>query len=124
MIKSIQTYEDKWVKWWTEAQPKWRNTRNWPFPQDDVGTGDWDDLFLGGKDGLYIVVMSLSWWAHARDPVVDSKVEDAISDVCWVMGHLITSLSAVTAYDSTPPATPPPPTNHPEPTTKRRRTRG
>jgi hypothetical protein len=110
-IKSIQVFEDKWLKWWARCQPKWRKTERWPFPQDDADVGDWERLPLGGKDGLFIVVMSLGWWAHARDPAVDSKLDDAIDDVSWVTKHLNTSIAAeVLAHDSSPPSTPAPPT--------------
>ena len=109
-IESVQTYKDEWVKWWTKAQLEWRNVERWPFSQDNTGTGDWGDLFSSGKDGLYIVIMSLSWWVHTLDLGADSKVYEAISDVSWVMEHIITSLSADTIVgDSLPPATPLPP---------------
>ena len=65
---------------------------SWPFSQDEAVIRDWGQLSLGSKDGLFLVVMTLAWWVHAQDPVVDSKLYDAISDVSWVMNHLITSL--------------------------------
>ena len=128
-IESVKTYEDEWVTWWTAAQPEWRETEHWPFPQCELAEEDWGDLFSSGKDGLFIVVMSLSWWIHARDPAVDSKVDDAISDVFWVLESLIASLSiAVAARDSQLPATPPPRAKRPKsikigPPTKRHRKR-
>lgn len=98
------------VKWWTKAQLEWRNVEYWPFSQDDTGTGDWGDLFSSGKDGLYIFIMSLSWWVHTLDPGADPKVYKAISNVSWVMEHIITSLSAdAIVSNSSPPATPSPP---------------
>ena len=113
MIESVEEYGDQWVKWWTAAQPEWRRAEGWPFPRDDdTDVGDWGQLFAGGKDGLFIVVMSLSWWAHTRDPDVDSGIDDAVHDVSWVIKHLITSLS--TAHDPLP-VTPPPQTKHSKP---------
>ena len=110
MIKSVQTYEDEWVQWWTKAQPDWRSVETWPCPKDDPGTEDWGSLFSSGKDGLYIVVMSLSWWAHALDPAVDSKIYDAVSDVSWVMEQLIISLTDDDTFlDSSPSTSPSPP---------------
>ena len=112
MIESVQMYEDEWVQWWTKAQPDWRSIETWPFPKDDPGTEDWGSLFSSGKDGLYIVVMSLSWWAHALDPAVDFKIYDAVSDVSWVMEQLIISLTDDDTFLDSSPSTSPflPPT--------------
>ena len=54
--------------------------------------------------------MSLSWWAHALDPAVDSKIYDAVSDVSWVMEQLIISLTDDDTFlDSSPSTSPSPP---------------
>jgi len=62
--------------------------------EDVVGQQDWGDLPNGGKDGLFLVVVSLGWWIHARDATKDSKVDDAIVDVTWVLDNLVSLLSA------------------------------
>ena len=93
-IKSIEEFEGLWVQWWTAAQPKWRDTGSWPFSQDEVA-GDWGTkLSSGGKDGLFLIVMSLGWWARASDPAVECKLRAAINDISWVMKQLNTSISA------------------------------
>ena len=92
-ITSIDQFEDQWVQWWSAAQPEWRDTGHWPFAHGEVA-GDWGKLSSGGKDGLFLVMMALGWWAHARDPAVGSQLDSAISDVSWVMLKLITSLCA------------------------------
>ena len=105
-IKSVLAFEDLWVQWWSAAQPIWRDTNSWPFSQDETVMDDWGMLSLGGKDGLFVVMMTLGWWIHARDPAVDSKVGDAISDVSWVVKHIISSLAA-DATTHSPPSNPP-----------------
>ena len=101
-IASITSFEEHWVQWWSAAQPEWRDTERWPFLQDGTA-GDWGRLSSGGKDGLFLVVVSLGWWVHARDPAADCKLDAAISDVSWVLEQLITSLSAdAIASDSSP----------------------
>ena len=40
---------------------------SWPFAQEE-DAGDWGDLPNGGKDGLFLVVLSLGWWIDVRDP--------------------------------------------------------
>ena len=80
--------------------------------------GDWGQLSSGGKDGLFVIVVSLAWWVHAQGSVADdSKVDNAISDVSWVMRHLITSLIADEAARDTPPPDMPtePQTKHSQP---------
>ena len=94
-IESVQEFEDVWVEWWSAAQPEWRDTASWPFSTDEIIAGDWGTaLSSGGKDGLFLIVMSLRWWAHARTEATDSKLDAAISNVCWVMKNLVASLSA------------------------------
>lgn len=106
-IKSIPVFEDLWMRWWSAAQPEWRNTNSWPFSRDEAAVHDWGTLLLGGKDSLFLVVTSLGWWIHARDPAADSKVDDAISDVSWVIKQLVSSLSAdtITRSPSSSPST-------------------
>ena len=59
--------------------------------EDVVGQQDWGDLPNGGKDGLFLVVVSLGWWIHAQDATKDSKVDDAIVDVTWVLVSLLSA---------------------------------
>lgn len=62
--------------------------------EDVVRQQDWGDLPNGGKDGLFLVVVSLGWWIHARGATKGSKVDDAIADVTWVIDNLVSLLSA------------------------------
>ena len=107
----------KWVAWWAACQPEWRSTSSWPFAQEDAAGLDWGDLPNSGKDGLFVVLVSLGWWVCARDPSKDSKVEEAIVDVAWVISNLVSFLSSdivngsVSVPDS--PVNSSPPSKHP-----------
>jgi len=103
------------VQWWSKIQPQWRDTGSWPFPQEDATGEDWGHLLEGGKDGLFIVVVSLAWWIHARILLERSKVADAILDVAWVITNLVSRLSADATTSNSPPVTP-------SPTPRRKRT--
>ena len=92
------------MAWWSAAQPKWRDTSKWPFVQEDAGDGDWGDLADGGKDGLFLAVVSLGWWVLAQDAPEDSKVNEAIEDVTWVIKNLVSLLSTSATISSAPPA--------------------
>lgn len=100
-------FEEKWIEWWVKSQPEWRGVDEWPLLRDDTTVGDWGHLSSGGKDGLFLIVLSLGWWVHAQGSAVNSKVEDAIADVSWVMRHLVTLLATGDDVgDDSPSATP------------------
>jgi len=88
------------VAWWSAAQPGWRETSDWPFVQEDADGRDWGSLADGGKDGLFLTLVSLGWWVLAREPSQDSKVDKAIQDVTWVINQVVSYL-AVPAHSST-----------------------
>jgi len=92
-IESVQDFEDKWVAWWSASQPKWRDTSDWPFVREDADGRDWASLGDGGKDGLFLTLVSLGWWVLAREPSQDSKVDEAIRDVAWVISQVVSYLS-------------------------------
>jgi hypothetical protein len=122
-IESIKVFETEWVKWWSAAQPPWRDTRSWPFERVSTA-GDWGKLPNGGKDGLYLVMISLGWWINARDPSNDSMLNDAIADVTSVIDNLVSFLAReITAADggeSEPEPEPSPSIPSPTPSRKRR----
>ena len=100
-IESLKDFEDNWVQWWSASQPKWHKTERWPFAQEiTVGERDWGVLSGGGKDGLFLVMVSLGWWVHRRGPSTDSKLDNAIADVAWVIDNLISFLSSNLDSDS------------------------
>ena len=59
----------------------------------DAGGGDWGCLPDGGKDGLFLIVVSLGWWIGGQHRSMESKVWDTIEDVTWVIGRLISCLA-------------------------------
>jgi hypothetical protein len=87
------------MKWWAEMQLEWQDIQDWPFVQNDNGVGDWGCLVEGGKDGMFVVVVSLSWWILAQDPSENSRLHGAIADVTWVLNHLIIALSTEATLD-------------------------
>lgn len=93
-IDSIEDFEAKWIEWWAAAQPRWRNTKSWPFQMGDASGKDWGRLPEGGKDGIYLIVMSLAWWIYAWDPSERSELDNAIRDISWVLQNLLLHLSA------------------------------
>lgn len=97
------------MAWWSDVQPEWRDTSDWPFSQDNVVEHNWGDLPDGGKDGLFLVVVSLGWWILTRNPSEGSRLDEAIKDVAWVINNLVSFLYVdATVGSDTMPAPPSP----------------
>jgi hypothetical protein len=77
----------QWRKWWTAMQPEWRLTDHiWPLLREAPAMADWSGLLCGGANGLFLIILTLSWWAQAAQN--DPSQEDffsAVDDVLWVM---------------------------------------
>ena len=108
VIEDPDAYGEKWVLWWKKIQPSWRDLDNWPGQPDDVDGNDWGCLLNGGKDGLFVVIVSLGWWILAQDPADNSTLLTAIKDVDWVINGLISSLSTPSMSSPDPPLSPSP----------------
>lgn len=54
---------------------------------------DWSLLAKGGNNGLYVLVISLGWWAFAlRDNTAVAANEEfltAVNDVMWIFDQLL-----------------------------------
>lgn len=107
-ISSLPAYKESWATWWMSLQPDWRSG-GWPLHCSLSPVGLWNKILVGGKDGLFVVVMSLSWWIikNAEDKREDSKLEEATADVSWVLSNLVSVLSA--GDDEQPSLSSPPP---------------
>lgn len=69
--------------------------------EEDAAGRDWGRLPDGGKNGLFLVMVSLGWWIHAQDPSEGSRLGDAIADVAWVINNLVSLLATkATAHSS------------------------
>ena len=93
----------EWIQWWTAAQPQWRVAQGWPFAKGDTVSKDWGHLLEGGKDGMFLVVVSLAWWISAQDSSEESELDNAIEDVAWVLGNLNFRLSMDATTSGPPP---------------------
>jgi hypothetical protein len=102
---SLDAYQEFWIAWWTALQPKWRHVEIWPFPQASSTSSSWDDILIGGKDGFFIVIMALAWWSIERTKGNGgpTELENAISDVTWVLSNLASVLVARCSPSRLPP---------------------
>ena len=103
-IPDVASYHEKWTTWWASCQPAWRQNKGWPLPRDDSSGGNWS-LKTGarGQNGLFLVVISTTWWASSIQSEADwISFDEAVDDIRWVIDQVITTLSALPA--PTPPA--------------------
>lgn len=108
----LRQFVEEWKQWWAELQPKWRNTKDWPFERQSSTKGSWETLLLGGPNGIYLIMISLSWWVSAvtkdsQDGKDWHEALEALKEVHWVFSQLLKSM-ALTA----------PPPNHAQPKRK------
>lgn len=81
--------------WWTSCQPPDRATTSWPFSREPLSSAQWGRLLNGGKYGIFLFVVALSWWAKSLDPTTNSPdFAEAVADIEWVLGQLTDALTA------------------------------
>jgi hypothetical protein len=90
VVTDASTYGTQWVKWWASTQPSERNTQQWPFPKVSISDACWSRFPSNGKDGIFMLVMALSFWAPAvQSPNEIAFFEEAVTDLHWVIQELI-----------------------------------
>ncbi len=79
-----------WWLWWGGLQPEWRlrDSSGRPVPG---GNGDWDVLKNPGKNGLMMVLLSLSWWHGVLSSATRMEWQAAVIDVSWVISSMAQS---------------------------------
>jgi hypothetical protein len=81
-----------WWTWWESLQPSWRTQDSWPLSHHVPLDEDWSGLHRGGINGLFIVLMCLSWWVSKDLSPKELEVfQEAKSDVAWVLKQVMGS---------------------------------
>jgi len=95
VVNDVCRYRDDWIGWWTTSQPKWRSAASWPFPKDDGDIRSWEGFPARGPNGIFLVIMSICWWAQALELASDFALfEEAVDDIHWVIKRLIDTHSS------------------------------
>jgi hypothetical protein len=84
----------EWQQWWSFIQPDWREDDTWPHSQIVPNGADWTALTHGGPNGLFLVMMALSWWVRKIVSDEDREFLLAVGDVHWVMKEMMKTISA------------------------------
>ena len=75
----------KVVEWWLTIQPTTRKV--WP-PSYEPLPEDFSFNYFnrGGPNGVFLMILCLSWWANALSPDTDHKsFKLVVHDVRWVL---------------------------------------
>ena len=95
-IKDVYRYGAKWKMWWSSLQPSWRTNEGGQWPLDRTLTaeeaaekGDWGRLQVVGRNGVFVLVLSIAWWLRATDGMPDEDCGHAIEDILWVFETLL-----------------------------------
>ena len=114
-IADVSSYCNGWIKWWTACQPAWRQGSRWPLSRNNTGTVNWKKVCARGRNGLFLVIMSTTWWAASVRSEKDwVEFDEAVEDIRWVIGQIqdwVNALPASTLSSSseTPQDLPSPP---------------
>lgn len=89
VITDAYHYGTRWAKWWMAAQPQERDVQQWPPPRNAISDAGWHRFPAHGKDGLFIAVMALAWWAPAVQSLDEiAFFEQGVTDLHWVIQEL------------------------------------
>ncbi|PPQ76963.1 hypothetical protein CVT24_009373 [Panaeolus cyanescens] len=99
------TYATQFNSWWFGLQPSWRSAKSAKKVEDvlrintKLDREHWNSVLKGGNNGLYVVVMALSWWLRSDPASVD--VWPVVDDVRWVIQRVTRVLESEFAVEST-----------------------
>lgn len=94
VIPDVSALLRQWRVWWAELQPEVRG-RSWPLEEVDSDDIEWDTLQEGGRLGIILALLSLSWCVRAVRKVGDRKdVAEAVEDVRYVLEQMASASAA------------------------------
>ena len=115
-VSDVTAYSENWISWWTACQPSWRQGKGWPLPREHDGRTSWGKLTTRGQNGMFILVVSTTWWATSLKSAGDrGAFDEAVDDIRWVLEQLLESVPSPNTLNVplSPPLTP---TEKPVPT--------
>ncbi|KAJ7576769.1 hypothetical protein C8J56DRAFT_799289 [Mycena floridula] len=89
-LGDLEAFAKKWWQWWIGVNPEWRSETDRVLNRNR--TGSWDALDISGINGFLSPLMCLRWWFEAGTEVnKDPLWAWAVSDIAWVIEHLLDS---------------------------------
>lgn len=91
VVKYLRT----WQAWYTSLQPAIRQRDRWQLsysiPADPF---NWGSLLQGGKNGVFLFVISLSWAVRCATKAKEKKeVSTAIEEMTWLFRNMTDTLT-------------------------------
>jgi hypothetical protein len=88
VITNSQDYGNAWLAWWATLQPTWRRgSGTLPSAIYQCENEDWGKLRLSGKNGMFLVLVSMVWWGRANG--MKSHWSAAVTDVKRVLESMV-----------------------------------
>ncbi len=113
IIKSLATFMEQCCRWWACLQPVCRRDPDNPWPllkETPEDASAWSDVKRGGCNGLFMVVMCLSWWLGAAEDDEDiEELREIVEDVKWVITVMVPEAASQDPAVSTPSGAEAPP---------------
>ncbi|KAH8100446.1 hypothetical protein DFH11DRAFT_1505761 [Phellopilus nigrolimitatus] len=91
-VQPPDEYFKTWFAWYQGLQPAGcRCDSAWPLPRDDSDAQtDWTILKKGGPNGIFIVLLTLAFWADGLQTSAEIDIyESAMADVTWVLKTML-----------------------------------
>ena len=104
-VTDAQELAKHWLTWWVSLQPTARRTHNVDrfsanlhehlSKPNTVGVDEWDQLCLGGPNGLFLFLVMLSWLKKMAITEHGNAFYDiAMMDVEWALSKILLHLKA------------------------------
>jgi hypothetical protein len=82
-------------QWLITIMPDWRGSQ-WPMMRTkpkDIEDATWGVLRRGGRNGIMLYVIALSWWlTQAHDASSRRQAEAVVEDLAWAVGETVVEL--------------------------------
>lgn len=98
LVENEVSYGDTVAKWWTALQPVERLTDTVSAEGLSLrrlkilDAKSWEPLAKGGKNGFFIFVMVLSWWAIHLDGRKSIEFDAMLGDAVWAIKEAVDAL--------------------------------
>ena len=89
-VADVCVYATAWISWWKACQPPWRQNEGWPLSREVPDPAEWGKLNARSQNGMFLVVMSTTWWALAlKSPDDRHAFDEVVDDLRWVLEQLL-----------------------------------
>lgn len=108
----VEEFGSEWLIWWRCLQPDWRVEDNDPpniigltddMPAKYEGR-DWTTLSKPGPNGIFLVLLGLSWWGQGLQTCEDAhqigRWHAGVSDMYWIFEHMHRDVTRASLPDS------------------------